>query len=565
MIERNDTPFLAPSHHDVAKLQERAYSQRTRYQRLNRSFAGVRTAVTPFFTSPVRTIRNLPTRYLVHSVVALSVPVALGLSQLSPRSSGQAGTTATIMADAPVRLGPQNGEQQPFNLDQVGDPPLQPDDAMPMPISLTSRSEAVAPVAVSATVAEQASAKLRNGPGTEYDTVTELASSTSLQVTGRFGDWFQVRQGNSAETAWVSAELVDIPEAAVYTLFEVQESDIPPPPPPKVATVTTADLNLRDGPGSEYVRMMGLAAGQEVALIEQYEHWMHIATGDFDGWVHADHLDMAPGVLERVTIATTIPDANPAMMGTIAGGTVNVREGPGTAYATVGAATGGEQVDLLAYHGDWYRVQLQDGTSAWVFGDLVQVDPMVDRRVAYTDNIPALPAPAPLAVASEFDAAANPQATAFATAGKGTTAAEDPYSASASYSALAIPASGDVASYAVQFVGHPYVYGGASPGAFDCSGLVQYVYAQYGVSLPHNAAAQYNTAYGAVVPSINNLAPGDMVFFAGTAGPGITHVGLYIGGGRFVHAMMPGLGVQVSSLWEPYWMSHYYGGIRVYR
>ena len=88
---------------------------------------------------------------------------------------------------------------------------------------------------------------------------------------------------------------------------------------------------------------------------------------------------------------------------------------------------------------------------------------------------------------------------------------------------------------------------------------------QYGVYLPHNAAAQWYSGQGVYVESINHLVPGDLVFFAGTSGAGISHVGIYVGGGRFVHAMMPGLGVQVSDLWEPYWLAHYYGAMRVYR
>ena len=57
----------------------------------------------------------------------------------------------------------------------------------------------------------------------------------------------------------------------------------------------------------------------------------------------------------------------------------------------------------------------------------------------------------------------------------------------------------------------------ASPRGFDCSGLTSYVYSKFGVSLPHNAAAQFNTAYGASVGSMDNLKPGDLVFFKGTA------------------------------------------------
>src|SRR5439155_21162586 len=112
-----------------------------------------------------------------------------------------------------------------------------------------------------------------------------------------------------------------------------------------------------------------------------------------------------------------------------------------------------------------------------------------------------------------------------------------------------------------------YVYGGTSPRTgFDCSGLTSYIYRQFGVNLPHSASAQFNTAYGAYVGRMQDLAPGDLVFFVGTAGErGISHVAIYIGGGRVIHAMTPRYGVQVSNIYDSYWVSHYYGGIRVRR
>jgi len=93
---------------------------------------------------------------------------------------------------------------------------------------------------------------------------------------------------------------------------------------------------------------------------------------------------------------------------------------------------------------------------------------------------------------------------------------------------------------AAQELGTPYRYGGMSPGGFDCSGLVAYVYGKLGVSLPHNAAAQY--AYGRPVDR-NHLRPGDLVFFHG-----LGHVGLYIGRGRIIHAPQTGELVEIQSL-----------------
>ena len=114
---------------------------------------------------------------------------------------------------------------------------------------------------------------------------------------------------------------------------------------------------------------------------------------------------------------------------------------------------------------------------------------------------------------------------------------------------------GGVVGVAMQFLGTPYVWGGASPAGFDCSGLVMYAFAQVGVSLPHNAAAQYG--YGVYVPQ-DQLQPGDLVFF-----DGLGHVGIYIGGGQFIHSPHTGDVVKISSLSDPWYAATYVGAKRI--
>ena len=120
----------------------------------------------------------------------------------------------------------------------------------------------------------------------------------------------------------------------------------------------------------------------------------------------------------------------------------------------------------------------------------------------------------------------------------------------------------DVAAFAMQFVGAPYVWGGTDPDGFDCSGFTRYVYQQFGLDLPQFAADQYSDQYGTMLTDSNELQAGDLVFFANTYEPGITHVGIYIGNGDVVQAMSPGIGVAIGNLREDYWAQHYYGALR---
>jgi cell wall-associated NlpC family hydrolase len=112
-----------------------------------------------------------------------------------------------------------------------------------------------------------------------------------------------------------------------------------------------------------------------------------------------------------------------------------------------------------------------------------------------------------------------------------------------------------IVEIARKYVGAPYRWGGTSPSGFDCSGLVRYVYAQVGVSLPHNAAKQYQ--YGVPV-SRDRLEPGDVVFF-----DRLRHSGIYIGGGRVIHARQSGKRVSIASLDDNWYAEHWVGARRL--
>ena len=125
----------------------------------------------------------------------------------------------------------------------------------------------------------------------------------------------------------------------------------------------------------------------------------------------------------------------------------------------------------------------------------------------------------------------------------------------------------DIAATAKQYLGTGYVYGGASPRGFDCSGFTMYVYSQHGYSLPHSATSQWQSGLGARVYSISELQPGDLVFFndpSRNAGKACSHAGIYTGDGQFIHSSSSRSGgVIVSSLTSGYYNTYFVGGIHV--
>ena len=153
----------------------------------------------------------------------------------------------------------------------------------------------------------------------------------------------------------------------------------------------------------------------------------------------------------------------------------------------------------------------------------------------------------------------------------GQTDAESPAEATPGATAIQVPApalpppvDADFGSRVIQltqaWLGVPYVFGGCARAGVDCSCLVQNVYAAFGIHLPRVAVDQFNAT-----SPISEPQPGDLVFFANTYEPGISHVGIYIGNGLQINAPTTGQVVSVAPVFTGYWGAHYAGAHRVGR
>lgn len=534
MIEQSQRPLLPTGSSDLDSLQRRANRRRGDYQRRNSSFASYWQQTQQVLRSPARTFSRLPKRYYLHAAIVLTLPVALALSQIQPG----------VMLPPPAPIAVSIGDDlsipaSPLSLDGevIGDLPLD-DSEIPPPVSLVSKIDALAPVVVDAAIAGDM-IYLRNGPSTEYDAVGRMMKDTPVQVIGVFNDWFQVREAVDKPTYWVAGALLSLPEGAQYTVFQIDQAAIPAPPPPKIASVREEGLQMRDGPGTNYVSMNKFKVGQQLDLLERYGEWYHVGIpGGIDGWVKGEFLTIDQSVHNRLLEAITIPDPNPAMIGQTVENQINLRLGPDSKYAKVGVINADATLDLIGKYNDWYKVKVGDKT-AWIFRDFLQVTERVARRIALTTDFPALPKPAARASRTTRSGGGGGGAVNFSN----------------------VPISGGLATDALNFVGARYRFGSTGPSAFDCSGLTSYVYARNGTRLPRTAASQYNAS---VKVSASELQPGDLVFFSGTTSKrGITHVGIYIGGGKMVHAATPRYGVQVSSLNSSYYQKHFVSGGRI--
>ncbi len=554
MHDETSPPTVIPADHDLTDFHQRATQHTTRKRSRWQTYAS---GLTRGWRTAQTSGSRLPRRYILHSIVLgiLLITLIIGRVRITPQPRMDAEPAAVISASIPrpfARVAGVGPQQQPAALPQ--DLPLSPDWRLP-DVAISTRNEVPtlhadadhAPTTVPGmqTLVRAEKANVRTGPGTQYDIVGVIPNDTTITIQASYAEWLQV--DTPVGSGWIAADLVardGVDETAIPVA-----TTIPEPPPPLVAETTSDNLNLRDGPSTEYIGMTKLPAGTRLDILVQYEGWYRVQTTDGAiGWVTGEYLTMQPGVAERVPQTTTIPPVNPALLGTATDTGVNVRSGPSKQYPSLGTVKAGAELTLLARYDIWLQVETAQGTAGWIASDFVNVSPFILRRVPTAKSIPALPTPKLAAKPATKPTAPQPVAP------KPAAPAPLPIQPAAD--------AGSVVAFAMQFQGYPYVWGADGPDSFDCSGFTQYVYAQFGLSLPHSAAGQYNARYGTFIGSRESLAPGDLVFFANTYKPGISHVGIYIGDGKVIQAMSPELGVGIAGVYGPYWGERYYGGLR---
>lgn len=264
----------------------------------------------------------------------------------------------------------------------------------------------------------------------------------------------------------------------------------------KTGVITGSVVNLRQNPNTSSKILDQLIKDTKVIVIGTEDNWCNVTYNDITGWVCADYIevyDQAAGV------------------GTVSASVVNVRSKPDINSEILTKVNKGNRFEYFEKSGDWYRISIAEGRYGWI-------------NAQYFDTVNKA------ASRGQSDTAAAEQTEESKAAADATEDIRD-----------------QIVAYAKKFLGVKYVYGGSTPKGFDCSGFVKYVFDHFKISLARSSKDMGN---GGTAIKKADLLPGDLVFFDTNGGlNGINHVGIYIGGGKFIHASSgTGRKVTITSL-----------------
>ena len=303
-----------------------------------------------------------------------------------------------------------------------------------------------------------------------------------------------------------------------------------------IGFVNASALRLRSEPNTTSNPITTAPRNECVVVISKTGDWYKVNYNLQIGYMHKDYVSVLTA--ENAELG----------YGKVTGDRVNMRSGASTSSRIVDVAAKGDKAYIIGLNNGWYKV-IYDGSICYIRSDYLELTeyPYENQKSPNSPKFFRLgksTGVAPSAAALNGSASGGLNSDNLGSSGStGTTANGQA-----------------IVNKAKQYLGVPYVYGGASPSGFDCSGLVYYVLKSLGYSPYRTPADQYRQ--GTYV-SKENLQPGDIVFFANTYASGISHVGIYAGNGQFIHAPNSRSVVSYADLTSGYWANHYYGGRRM--
>ena len=379
------------------------------------------------------------------------------------------------------------------------------------------------------------SLNLRDNPSLSSKILGGLSHGSSVDILGKTGSWYKIKYGS--KIGYVSSQFITTSNSSNSSGSSVTNQ--------KFGTVYLSNkystLNVRKNAGTNSSVISSLAYGSKVEILSSSGEWYKINFKNTTGYVYSKYIkDTAQKVVAFNQSATQdkkygVKEDNV---------TINNKS------ADVAKSNTENEKKLVTMKSEKEKEQERKKSS-----EPVQIKVTEEAQRKATEEAQRKAAEEAQRKATEeaqrkAAEEAQRKATEEAQRKEAEVEASESQSKGQSNVSEKAPAThGDVTSYARQYLGTPYVWGGTSPSGFDCSGFVQYVYRNAaGISLPRDTYGQIGA--GSRV-SQDQLQPGDLVF------PDAGHVGIYIGGGQMIHASKPGDVVKISSVWA------FYAGVRI--
>ena len=392
-------------------------------------------------------------------------------------------------------------------------------------------------------------ANLRETADEESRILVQLSLNDEVEVLQKQDNWYQVKTKNDV-TGYLREDLIevsgDVEEAKtnqeeVKNEEELAETTTQVTKAPEVETSATRivkeDTKLKIVPTINATDIIDVKKNDEVIVVETIGDWVCIEKETTKGWIRADKLmtveektkqdEEAKAKEEAEKQASSEEQQKQSTKTMYANSTtVNVRKEMSKESGIVAQISQNTAVEVISEEGGWYKVKV-NGKEGYIATNLLS-----NEKTQVTTS-----SRGSTGTRREQNTNKQENAAPVANPGKGATVVET----------------------AKKYIGYSYKYGASGPTSFDCSGFTSYIFKQHGISLNRTAKAQYSNG---VAVSRANLQPGDLVMF-GPSVSGINHVGIYIGGGKIVHAANTSRGVTIDTINSGYYNNNYVGARRV--
>ena len=332
-----------------------------------------------------------------------------------------------------------------------------------------------------------------------------------------------------------------------------------------VAFVTGSNLRLREGP-SLSAKTLDYAPKNDIAVVIGKEgDWYHVIYNNQEGYMSAQYLRVV--TKENAELG----------FGKVSGDVVNVRSKPTTSSSVVTQAREKDTPYIIGINEGWYKVVVH-GKIGYMRSDYLElteipyenadskIQPVFirDGRIVSPVNPSKIPSKPQSGGGKENEKTPEkPQETPTPPPQSN----PEPPKDNTTQPPVNKPAENTsdfgakVVAEAEKYLGIPYLWGGKHPSTgFDCSGFVYYVFNQCGYPLSRIMSSQYKA--GTPVAK-EDLQPGDIVFFQGTYTSGMSHTGIYVGNGQFIHSPSTGKSISYANLYSDYYVAHWYGACRI--